>query len=218
MTLPITEIQSLSPSAVIELFVLDATAIGGSVYYFHPGTNGLGTSVVWQGVTYAPFPVQMDGFEWSSKGTLPRPTLTVAALDGLVGGLVHTLNDLVGATVTFKRTFAKYLDAVHFTGGVNATADPAVCFPDEPWKVERKALETADIIQFELATPMDIQGAQIPRRRVLANLCAWTFKGTECGYAGATATCAKTLAACKTNFGATTPLPFGAFPGTARVR
>ena len=218
MTLPRTEIQSLSPSAVIELFVLDTSALGGSLYYFHPGTNGLGSSVVWQGVTYSPFPIQMEGFEWSSKGTLPRPTLTVAALDGVVGGLVHNLNDLVGATVTLKRTFAKYLDTANFPGNVNPTADPTVYFPDEPWKVERKSLETSDVIQFELATPMDIQGAKIPKRRVLANLCAWTFKGTECGYSGGTATCAKTLAACKTNFGATADLPFGGFPGTARVR
>src|SRR5688572_29551914 len=33
------DIQKLNPSGVIELFVLDATAVGGSVSRFHAGTN-----------------------------------------------------------------------------------------------------------------------------------------------------------------------------------
>lgn len=218
MTLPISEIQSLSPSAVLELFVLDATVCGGSVYRFHAGTNGLGTSVVWQGQTFSPFPIESEGFEWSSKGTLPRPKLRIAALDGLIGGLIRDLDDLVGAKVTLKRCFAKHLDAVNFTGGVNPNADPNACYPDEPWIVERKTVETADVIEFELATPMDAQNARIPARRIQANICPWVYKGTECGYAGALGTCAKTLADCKTHFGATADLPLGTFPGTARIR
>ncbi len=218
MSLPLTEIQSLAPSAVLELFVLDATVCGGTVYRFHAGTNGLGASVVWQGQTYSPFPIQADGFEWSSRGSLPRPKLRVAALDGVVGGLVRDLEDLVGATVTLKRCFAKHLDAANFSPAVNANADPTACWPDEPWVVERKVMETSDVIEFELVTPLDVQTAQIPKRRVTANICPWTFKGTECGYVGATASCGKRLADCKTNFGATADLPFGAFPGTARVR
>jgi lambda family phage minor tail protein L len=218
VSVPLTQIQSLSPTAVVELFVLDATACGGTVYRFHAGTNALGTSVVWQGQTFSPFPIQAEGFEWSSKGTLPRPKLRVAAMDGLVGGLVRDLEDLVGASVILKRTFAKYLDAVNFTGGVNATADPTACWHDEPWVIERKTLESAEVIEFELVSPMDVQNAMIPKRRITANICPWAYKGTECGYAGALGTCAKTLADCRTHFGAAADLPFGAFPGTARVR
>lgn len=217
MSLPVSEIQALSPSALIELFVLDATPCGGSVYYFHAGTNELGTSVVWQGQTYQPFPVQAEGFEWSSKGTLPRPKLRVAALDGLIGGLVRDLEDLVGAKVTLKRCFAKHLDAANFAGG-NPSADPTACYPDEPWVVERKTIETSDVIEFELATPMDVQNARIPARRIQALICPWVYKGTECGYAGALPTCGKTLEECKTHFGATAELPFGGFPGTRLVK
>jgi len=218
LSLPLTEIQSLAPTAILELFVLDATACGGAVYRFHAGTNGLGASVVWQGYTYTPFPIQAEGFEWSSKGTLPRPKLRVAALDGVVGGLVRDLEDLIGATVTLKRCFAKHLDAANFSPAVNAYADPTACWPDEPWVVERKSLETSDVIEFELVTPLDVQNAKIPQRRVTANVCHWAFKGTECGYSGATATCGKRLADCQTIWGATADLPFGGFPGSARVR
>lgn len=216
MTLPLSEIQNLSPSAVLEMFVLDATALGGSVYRFHPGTNGLGTSLIWQGQTYAPFPIIADGFQWSSKGTLPRPHLKVAALDGVVGGLTKTLNDLVGATVTYKRTLAKYIDAANFSPAVNANADPTACWPDEPWFIEQKVSETSDMIEFELCAPLDAQNAKIPKRRVTANVCGWN-DSSVCIYSVGGA-CGKRLADCKTKWGATADLPFGAFPGTARLR
>jgi len=217
VTLPYSEIQSLAPTAILEFFVLDATVCGGSVYRFHAGTNQLGGSVVWQGNTYLPAPIQAEGFEWSSKGTLPRPRLRVAALDGLVGGLVRDLEDLIGATVTRKMCCARHLDAVNFPGNYNPTADSTACWPDEPWIVERKTLEDKETVEFELCSPMDVQNAMIPKRRITANVCPWVYKGTECGYAGALPTCAHTLADCKTHF-PSVDLPFGAFPGTARVK
>lgn len=216
MTLPLTEIQSLAPSALLELFVLDATALGGAVYRFHAGTNQLGTSVVWQGQTYLPMPIQAEGFEWSTKGALPRPRMRVAALDGVVGGLVRDLDDLVGAVVTLKRCHAKHLDAVNFPGGVNPSADPAACWEDETWVVERKTAESQTVIEFELAAPLDVQNAQIPKRRINANVCAWN-DAAVCIYSVG-GVCGKRLADCKTLWGATADLPFGGFPGTARVR
>ncbi len=216
MSLPLTEIQNLSPSAILELFVLDATVLGGSVYHFHAGTNGLGASLVWQGNTYTPFPIQAEGFQWSSKGTLPRPRLRVAALDGVVGGLTKTLNDLVGATVIYKQTFAKFIDAANFSPAVNPNADPTACWPDDPWIVERKVSETSDVIEFELCAPLDTPNAMVPKRRVTANVCGWN-DASVCIYSVGGA-CGKRLADCKTKWGATADLPYGAFPGTARLR
>lgn len=211
----LSETQSLAPSAVLELFVLDATVCGGPVLRFHAGTNALGTSVVWQGLEYSPLPVQADGFEMTSKGTLPRPKIRLAAMDGVMGGLVAMYQDLVGAKVTLKKVFAKHLDAVNFPGGVNLDADPTACWPDEPWIVERKSAESKDIIEFELTSPMDVPNAQIPKRRVMANVCGWQ-DASICVHSVGGA-CTKTLAACKTHW-ADAELPFGGFPGTARVR
>ena len=56
-----TEIQKLSPSAVIELFVMDLTLFNEGVVRFHAGTNELRRQVVWQGNIYEPFPVQAEG-------------------------------------------------------------------------------------------------------------------------------------------------------------
>ncbi len=109
-----SEIQKLEPSAIIELFELDATAFGGDLLRFHAGTNGLRQNLVWQGNTYTAFPVQASGFDLSGNGQLPRPKLQVANITGAITLLVLTYDDLLGAKVTRKRTLAKYLDAVNF--------------------------------------------------------------------------------------------------------
>lgn len=117
MTAPQTitsEIQKLAPSAVIELFELDATSLGDSVYRFHAGTNALNQDIVFAGETYARFPVEIDGFEITGNGQLPRPKIRVANLSGAISFLVITLGDLIGAKVTRRRTMVKYLDGVNF--------------------------------------------------------------------------------------------------------
>lgn len=227
-----SDIQKLSPGAVISLYVLDATALGGAVTRFHPGTNELKSSVVWQGATYSPFPIEADGFEWSGKGTLPRPTIKVANVDRLVGALVRDYADLVGAKVTRKRTLVKYLDAVNFTGGVNPDANPNAHFADEVYFIERKASENKIFIEFELTASWDVQGVMLPRRQAIQNVCGWSYRSAECGYAGgavadindapttvlANDKCGKRLASCKLRFGAYAELPFGGFPGVGLIR
>jgi len=213
---PFAEIQTLDPGAVLELFVVDLTTLGGTVYYFHAGTNNLGASVVWQGVTYQPWPVKVDGLEFSGKGVLPRPTISVSNVTGTMGAQVRAYQDLVGADVTVKRCFAKHLDAVNFPGGVNPTADPTAHWPDEYFEVEQKVSESSDVISFQLASSLDAEGVKLPRRLIQATICGWTNADTAiCPYV---ATCDRILATCKTNFGATNPLPFGGFPAANRVQ
>lgn len=117
MTNPIqTDLQSLQPSALIELFVLDATVLGGTPVYFHAGTNGLQQPIVWQGQTYQPYPIQVNGFELTGQGALPKPTMSVSNVGGLISALVMEYDDLVGAKLIRKRTFAQYLDAANSAG------------------------------------------------------------------------------------------------------
>ncbi|WP_181381875.1 phage minor tail protein L, partial [Salmonella enterica] len=57
------DIQSLSPSAHIELFELDmSNTTSGGKLFFHAGTNELMEPVVWQGVSYEPWPIKASGF------------------------------------------------------------------------------------------------------------------------------------------------------------
>lgn len=227
-----SDIQKPIPGQLIEMFELDATLIGGSVLRWHAGVNGLGNDMVWQGNTYSRFPVEASGFATSTKGAQARPTLRAANVSGLVGALSRSLNDLSHAKVTRRRTFAKYLDAVNFPGGVNPSADPNVGFPDEVWFVDRKSSENGVFIEFELSSAFDVAGVMLPRRQFIQNVCTWQYRSAECGFSGgavadkndtvtldiALDACGKRLASCKLRFGAYAELPFGGFPGCGMVR
>lgn len=227
-----SEIQSLSPSAVIEMFILEVS--DSEKMYFHAGTNELHENIVWQGMTYLAMPIQVEGFDVSSQGTLPRPKVTIANVQGLFSALIRKYDDLIGMKLIRKRTFARYLDAVNFKDG-NPTADPNVAFPDDLWYVDQKTEETKYTITWELASAFDLQGVQLPRRQIIQNYCQWKYRGGECGYDGlpydindkpctshADDKCAKKLSSCRVRFnslytGTQKPiLPFGGFPGATR--
>ena len=227
-----SDIQRLNPGSLVDLFELDTSTLGGEVFRWHNGVNGLGSDVVWQGNTYNRLPVEASGFERSSKGTMARPSLRVANVSGLVGALVRELDDLVGAKVIRRRTFVKYLDAINFPNNFNSAADPNVSFPDEVWSIDRKASENGVFVEFELSSAFDVQGIQLPRRQCIQNVCVWKYRGAECGFTGGTIAdsldqytnnpaldqCGKRLASCKLRFGANSELPYGSFPGTGLIR
>jgi lambda family phage minor tail protein L len=223
-----SEMQSLTPDAVIELFALDMTKIPGeNVLRFHSGINGLQQPIVWQGNTYSPMPIEAEGFDVSSKGTLPRPKIRAANVNGLFSSAVRENDDLIGCTITRKRTFAKYLDETNFSDG-NPYADPDQHFPDGLWIVEQKVTENKYMLEWELSSSFDVQGVKLPFRQVVQNSCTWGYKSSECGYSGTNYFdssdspcavgadyCSKRLKACKLRFG-NAVLPFGAFPGATR--
>lgn len=221
-----SQIQSLEPTAVIELYTVDLTALGGSVLYFHAGTNELKENIVWQGQTYIRYPIEVEGFEINGQGTLPRPKLRVSNVLSTVTTLLLLYDDLAGAIVTRKRTLRKFLDAVNFDGG-NADADSAAEFPDDIYYIDRKTVENREVCEFELASVLDLAGVELPRRQIVSNLCTWRYRGGECGYTdtryfkaddsettdSTLDVCGKRLSSCKVRFGSATDLPFGGFPG-----
>lgn len=223
-----SDIQKLAPSSAVELFVLDAGGIGGSVSRFHAGTNELSSSVVWQGETYLPWPVKFSGLEWSGEGQPPRPRMAIGNKNGLVSALILNYQDLVGAQVTRKKTLVKYLDAANFAAG-NAGADPAAHWPDQTFTVKRKVRED-DVVEWELGTLYDVQGVMLPLRPVIAT-CWWRYRSAECSYAGSayfTAAdeptadpdadvCGKRISSCKARFGTYAELPFGGQPSAGLV-
>ncbi len=172
----VSNLQNINPSAIIELFTLtlDTTLHGAStVYRFHAGSslndNG---KIVWAGNEYLRFPVKAEGFQYG-KGQLPRPTLTVSNALGTITAILlnvnatTTGNDLTGATVTRIRTLARFIDAVNFPSNVNpyGTPDATAEFPQEIYKIDRKAAENREIVQFELASVFDLAGIRAPKRQ-----------------------------------------------------
>lgn len=229
-TLP-ADIQSLNPSAIIEVFQIDLTALGDTTYYFHAGTNQLQQNLVWQGQTYQAWPALAKGFDLSTSGASPRPKLVIGNSLGTITALCIAYQDCVGGKVTRKRTLLKYLDAVNFPGGVNASADPSAELPDDIFFINRKNSETNSAVEFDLAAAHDVAGVQLPGRQIIQNLCPWRYRGGECGYAGTDYfneqdvsvpsagqdVCSKRLTGCKARFGENEELPFGGFPGAGLI-
>ncbi len=180
------EIQKLEPSAIIELFELKLTlAVNGvdQTYYYHAGTNELKSNIVFNGVTYVAAPVEIKGFNKTTKGTLPRPTFSVANADNAITNLMSLYNPL-NAELKRIQTCKKFLDAVNFSSGTNATADPAAIFQtDDIWYIDRVAAETPELVTFELTGKINMQNLRLPKRQVVEH-CPWEYKGTECGYNG----------------------------------
>lgn len=223
-------LQDIAPGAVIELFQLELNVAQHGVsdtYYFHAGVNQLSTDIVWAGQAYQALPIEADGFEWNGQGSLPRPKLRAANILGTLTTILLTLPDgLEGAKLTRIRTLGRYLDAVNFTSGVNATADPYAEWPREVYYIDRKSAENRDVVEFELASAFDLAGVRAPRRQCVTR-CQWRYRSTECGYLGtnyfnvldepvANASqdvCGKRVDSCKLRFGQEAELPYGGYPG-----
>jgi len=240
MAIPVSELQKINPSSIIELFELELFEnLHGEnfTYRFHAGSTDVGTGdIVWNSNTYSKFPIQVEGFEYNAEsGTLPRPTITVANLLGSITTILTGVNattpgnDLTGAKLTRVRTLVRYIDASNFSGGTNpfGTPDTSAKLPDEIYYVARKVSEAREAVTFELAAAFDLAGVRSPKRQCSANLCPWIYKGSECGYSGSNYydendksitssendRCGKRLSSCQIRFGSTNPLPFGGFPG-----
>ncbi len=184
-----TELQKLSPSAVIELFEIDLTPdedIEENRYYFHAGTNKLNANITWDGQVYAAWPLEISGYTQQAGGSLPRVRLKLANVNGLLSMLALNFNDMLGAKLTRYRTFSRFLDAVNFVGGVNADADPTIQIgqPDI-YYLERKVSENKLMVELEFASEFDVVGVMLPRRQINPFMCAWCYRGSECGWTGA---------------------------------
>ena len=141
MAVPVSELQSINPGAVIELFSIELnTSLHGSnsIYRFHNGANtNANGEVVWAGNSYLRFPIECSGFEFGSSGTLPRPQISVSNIFGTITAIIQDVNttthgnDLNGAKFTRIRTLARFLDAVNFapktvtSTSTTTVADPA---------------------------------------------------------------------------------------------
>lgn len=226
-------IQRPNLGAEVFLYQLDLTVFGLGFLYLTPGTLG-STAVIFDGQTYSPHPIEAEGFEINTSGPLPRPTLTVANLDGSFTALVENNDDLMGAILTRIRTYERFLD-----GGVEP--DPNAIKPPDVFLLSRKVAHDDDQIGWELTAQMDQEGVELPGRLVVRDYCGheyrrWTgsafdYTNVTCPYVAAvyfdengvstTAAndrCSKRLGTgCRARFGTTAPLPTRAFPGVARL-
>lgn len=224
--------QSLTPGDRIELYTIDLSPLGDSqVWHFSPQGE-----CRFNGITYIGFDVETEGFEMNGQGALPQPKIRLSNTQRTFGGVTLQYQDLIGAKVTRLRTYRQFLDD-------QPMADVDAYFTPDIYIVDQKTAHDKTKIEWTLSAAMDQQGRQIPGRQVLRDLCLWRYRfwntetnsfdytKVQCPYTGATSydidgnvvdspgdDCARTITACKLRFGAKNVLPYGGFPGVARVR
>ena len=197
MSIIFEELLNSSPFAIIELYELETFAkIHGAAnnYYFFAGHNkqDTPTEIVFNGNTYLALPIEADGFEYKGDGSLPRPTVRIANLQGSISAILLGINefnfgnDLIGARFTRVRTLSRFLDGKNWESGTNpyGTPNPNETMPNEIYYVDRKVSENRDFVEFELVSSFDMAGVRAPKRQALSNLCQWEYKSKECGYTG----------------------------------
>jgi len=216
------ELTNLTPSAMVTMFEIDlnklletkeitlgedAAQVGfpgdvnDGILRFHNNIKVFNSFIIWQGYEYYPAPIIAEGFEATTKGTLPRPSLSLASQSktgidqlALLRNEIRKFGDIIGAKVTRRRTFAKYLDRRNFLGASAGSTkaasalpqgyepDPYAELPKDVYFIERKDTENKSVLSYELSSVLDLEGTKLPKRMIVADKCVWQYRGLGCWY------------------------------------
>ncbi len=180
------DIQKLEPGNQIRLYELDATRLGATLWRFH-GHEHEG-DIIWQGQLYSPIQIEASGFDIRGDGRPATPTLKLAnelsGIRGAISAICLQYRDLAGARFTVIETFKHFLDAANFAEGNPDAADQS---RRSLWTIEQKTEETRASVTFELSSPIDMEGQQLPAQQI-TKLCRWACRGQyrqeACAYTG----------------------------------
>lgn len=226
--------QLFEPGRLVVLFELDLTPIGSATILRFTSTANESAAIAFDGQSYVPINAEADGFEADSTAAFPAPTLRVSNVEFTFQSLLYGFNDLVGAEFTRIRTFRQFLD-----DGIDP--DPSARFPDDIYVVNRKNRQDKIAIEWGLKSTLDHEDKFLPGRQILKTSCSqiyrvWTgaafdYTNATCPYTGGSYfdaagnpqalpendRCGKRLSSCKLRFGENAALPFGGFPGVAKL-
>jgi lambda family phage minor tail protein L len=161
---------------------------------FNITSNPNGT-IKWQNNYYYPFPIAAEGFEYSSAGTLPTPKVSISNLsaDGSNNSFyryirmqIQDLGDIIGAKFTRIKTFLKYIDGANFSGNINPYNPNSGVYeielPRDIYYIDRKTVENRDVIEYQLASVLDVENVVLPARTILSTRCPFQYRGEGCIY------------------------------------
>jgi|TARA_Y100000310_G_scaffold155269_1_gene154750 lambda family phage minor tail protein L len=193
MTILVKELQEqgiLSNLITLYELELDPNITTDSYAYFYAGLEGDSTTIkfrkatsdssgIYQIAEYVDIPIKVLGFEVKTDSPSPRPTLQIANLLSTLSDALDGLSndDMLGKKLIRRRTLYKYCVG---QSGDDATGYTApIEFPRDIWFIDRIAVESPGFITFELASPYDIQGVQLPRRMIIGNACPFQYQGAD---------------------------------------
>lgn len=176
----------LQPSAIVELFLLyfDTVDKENAFIAFHGGSI-FSKGITWQGIEYLPLPVETEGFEITANGELPRPRIKISNKDYFISDLLIKNQDFQFAKIVRKRTFVKFLDDINFDGGNPwGEADFSAEISNDTYLIGQKIAENKLFVEFELASPLDLENFEVNNRLVLSRYCSWHYRAQGCNYDG----------------------------------
>jgi len=227
----ITEaLQSLEVDPIVSLYEIDASNQDAGIYHFCSMSKE-NQIVVFGGISYVPIALETEGWEKSSQGSLPTPTVRISNVTKALSSLVIAYNDLLGANFTRIRTLRKFLDG-------ESGQNPNAYLIKDVYQIEKKNELSKNMIEWQLSASIDQQGKMLPGRQYLKDACthiyryykdgAFDYSRASCPYSGDnyfTQTgnvttspvqdkCGKKLSDCRLRFGEKGKQPFRGFPGT----
>lgn len=207
------EAAAIDPSSVIDFFEIDTTNIQfdlsltdtkvfsetddsspsqDRIFRFHNSISLTTRSIVFNGRTYTAAPIAVEGMELTSRGALPRPTLSLSVKpEGVqvlsqLKSVLNKIGDLTGAKFTRIRTFAKFIDAANSTRLTskikNHDPDPNAILSHDIYFIDRKINEGQQTLEFEMASSIDLENFGVPKRLVVQDTCQWQYRGEGCCY------------------------------------
>lgn len=175
----------LEPSAILDLFILYPDPVNKPESYVAVHNGGVfKKGVVWQGLTYNPIGMQIDGFEVSADGRMNRPKIQISNKDYFITAMLKKHNDFKNARVSRKRTLVKFLDDENFDGGNPYGADSTAELSSQEYIVSQKSQENKVFVEFELTSPLDLENFEVNNRRIVGKYCYWKYRGQGCQYDG----------------------------------
>ena len=143
---------------------------------------------------YVALPIQLEGTELNAAGALARPSLRLANIPTLTRSISSNSDgvsdedtlfsilsdvgilkneDFLNTRIVYRRTLLSHT----YRNTDSNPSSPPVEFPSQVYIVDRISSETNIFAEFELASPMDIEGLKLPGRVVIGKYCVWRYQG-----------------------------------------
>ena len=152
-------------------------------------------AIKWQENFYYPFPISSEGFDYSSVGTLPTPKFRISTFSPdysdnsfyrYIRMQIESLGDIIGAKFTRIKTFLKYLEGANFAQGYNPynpnTGLYEMELPRDIYYIDRKTAENKNVIEYDLASILDLENITLPARTIYGSYCPFQYRGEGCCY------------------------------------
>lgn len=143
---------------------------------------------------YFAIPVGIEGVEINGAGASPRPSLRIANIPTLIRSIsndedgtadeetlysilasegLYKNESFLNTRIDYRRTL---LSNTSKSTDSHPTAPP-VEFPSQTYIIDKVASEDSIMVEFELASPIDVEGVKIPGRVVIGRYCVWRYQG-----------------------------------------